>query len=167
MTLTNIDEITESIATRAIPHHDLKKWRLVETGRCEGSPAGKILGLDVTYTEETYQMTGQQNQTINVIEKRWLAPDLACSVLQKETLWNKQSDGTLLVDTKLTPLSVTFKNVDDLFVVPASYQERKPGEVLRLRAQRFPDLFHLPRDTSAIDSVYENAHSALADRDKP
>jgi hypothetical protein len=159
--LTIVDDMTQSVVTRAIPAHDLTQQRLAAAASCDGTSAGQILGFGVTYTEEKYPITQNPQGDATAVEKRWLAPDLGCFVLRKETTWTRNSDGALLVDTKVTPLTVTFQPVDQLFDVPASYQERTPGEVLRLQATLYPNEFKMPNDTSGIDRSYQLAHDQL------
>jgi hypothetical protein len=65
-------------------------------------------------------------------------PDLGCFVLQKETIWTRNSDGVLLVDTKITPIAISFQPVDELFEIPASYTERTREEVLNLLKNNGP-----------------------------
>src|SRR5262249_19986911 len=96
-TLTVVEDMTKSTVTTVMRPHDITKRRLLNTGSCEGKSAGQILGHDVTYTEETSQIYDNPQGQATEVFKRWLAPDLACFVLQKETVWTRNSDGVLLV----------------------------------------------------------------------
>jgi hypothetical protein len=158
---TIVDDMTQSVVTRAIPAHDLTQQRLAAAASCDGTSAGQMLGFDVTYTEEKYPITQNPQGDATAVVKLWLAPGLGCFVLRKETTWTRNSDGALLVDTRITPLTVTFQPVDQLFDFPASYQERTPGEVLRLQARLYPNEFTMPNDTSGIDRSYKVAHDRL------
>src|SRR5437588_597221 len=70
--------------------------------------------------------------------KSWVVPDLGCFVLQKETIWTRNSDGVLLVDTKMTPISVSFQAVDELFAIPTSYTERTKDDAWNMFKQLTP-----------------------------
>ena len=91
---------------------------------CQGHPSGKILDLDVNYFEDTDQLNDNPQGAATEVVKDWLAPDLGCFVLQKHTIWTRNSDGVLLVDTKITPIAITFQSVDQYFEIPTSYTER-------------------------------------------
>jgi hypothetical protein len=158
-TLTVVEDMTKSTVTTVIQPHDITKWRLLNTGSCEGKLSGQILGHDVTYTEETYQITDNPQGQATAVVKRWLAPDLACFVLQKETVWTRNSDGVLLAHTTITPLSVTLEPTDQFFEIPTDYHERPPGEVLRMQAALYPNDIPMPADTSGIDASYDAAHA--------
>jgi hypothetical protein len=158
-TLTVVEDMTKSTVTTVILPHDITEWRLVNTGSCEGKSSGQILSHDVTYTEETYQITDNPQGQATAVVKRWLAPDLACFVLQKETVWTRNSDGVLLAHTTITPLSVTLEPTDQFFEIPTDYHERTPGEVLRMQAALYPNDIPMPADTSGIDASYDAAHA--------
>src|SRR5262249_13532915 len=146
--------------TTVMRPHDITRRRLLNTGSCEGKSFGQILGHDVTYTEETSQITDNPQGQATEAVKRWLAPDLACFVLQKETIWTRNRDGMLLVDTTSTPISVTLEPTDQFFEIPTDYHERTPGEVLRMQAALYPHEIPMPADTSGIDAAYA-AHAKL------
>jgi hypothetical protein len=55
--------------------------------------------------------------------------------LQKETIWTRNSDGILLVDTKITPISVSFQAVDEFFAVPSSYTVRTKDDAWNMFKQ--------------------------------
>ena len=121
--LTIVDDKTMSIVRRSIPLEDYKH-RLGTAVSCKGTPSGQILGLAVNYNEETYQVTENEQGNATALVKTWEVPELGCVVLQKQTTWTRNSDGVLLVDTKITPLSISFQAVDDFFDIPTSYTER-------------------------------------------
>jgi len=50
--------------------------------------------------------------------------------------WTRNSDGVILVDTKVTPVSISFQPVEEFFSVPTSYTERTNEEVLNLLNQQ-------------------------------
>ncbi len=102
---------------------------------CEGTPAGKILGLSVTYKEETSQITGNEQGDATALVKTWVVPELGCFVLQKQTIWTRNTDGVLLVDTKITPISISFQPVDEFFDIPTSYTERTKEEAWNMLQQ--------------------------------
>jgi hypothetical protein len=158
--LTIVDELTQSLTTRAIKPHDLKMQRVFPAESCTGKAAGQILGLDVTYVEEKSEMKLPDGD-VWTVTKKWLAPDLGCFVLQKENIWTRKSDGMLLADTKFTPISVVFQDVSSFFEIPTGYQERSPGEVMRLRSTLYPNEIPMPSDTSGPDNVYKTQHDAL------
>jgi len=128
--LTIVEEATKSIVRKSIPLSE-HKHRLAAAASCEGSPAGQILNLAVNYSETTRSIVGNEKGDATEVVYRWLVPELGCFVLQKETKWIRKSDGFLLVDTKVTPISVSFQPVDEFFEVPTSYTERTKEEVLR------------------------------------
>jgi hypothetical protein len=128
-----VDDTTNSIVRESIPASEYKH-RLMPAMSCEGVSAGKILGLAVNYKEETGDMgaaNGYQWEA-STLTKEWLATDLGCFVLQKESIWTRKSDGFILVDTKLTPISVSFQPTDEFFQIPASYTERTKKEARAL-----------------------------------
>jgi len=132
---TIVEDGTKSIVRQSIPASEYKH-RLAPAISCEGTSAGKILGVDVNYTEAVQDITGNEQGDATAVIKRWVVPDLGCFVLQKETVWTRKSDGALLVDTKVTPISVSFQSVDEYFEIPSSYIERTKTEVLSLMKQQ-------------------------------
>jgi hypothetical protein len=128
---TIVDDTTKSAVRESIPP-DEYKHRLAPAVSCEGTPAGQILGLSVNYKEETSQITGNEQGDATALIKSWVVPDLGCFVLQKETIWTRNSDGVLLVDTKITPIAISFQPVNEFFEIPASYTERTRAEMLNL-----------------------------------
>lgn len=135
--LTIVDDATRSVVQQSISPKEYQH-RLKPAVSCEGTSAGKILGLAVNYTETTYDITGNQQGDATALLKTWIVPDLGCFVLQKETIWTRKSDGVLLVDTKVTPISVTFQEVDEFFKIPISYTVRTKKEVLNQLNQLNP-----------------------------
>lgn len=117
-----VDDQTQSIVVENIDQ-DEYRHRLVAATSCDGHPGGKMFGLDVNYFEDTYQITETPGPATVVI-KNWLVPALGCFVLQKETIWTRNSDGFLLVDTKITPIEIQFQPVDQYFQLPTTYTER-------------------------------------------
>jgi hypothetical protein len=127
---TIVDDKTKSIVRQSIP---INEHRLAPAVSCKGTPAGQILGLAVNYDEERYQITENEQGDATALVKTWVVPELGCFVMQKQTTWTRNSDGVLLVDTKITPISVSFQRVDQFFEIPTSYTERTKAEVLNLR----------------------------------
>lgn len=134
---TIVDDATKSVVQESIPPGEYKH-RLAPAASCEGTPAGQILGLAVNYTETTQDITGNEQGDATALIKSWQVPDLGCFVLQKESIWNRKSDGVLLVDTKITPISVSFEEVDQFFEIPTSYAKRTRTEARNLRDQLNP-----------------------------
>ena len=94
------------------------------------------MGFDVNYDENVQQMKDNPEGAATAVLKEWLAPDLGCFILQKETIWTRNSDGMQLVDTKITPIDIKFEPVDQLFEVPTTgYTERTRPEVRALLEQ--------------------------------
>ena len=123
-TYTIVEDQTKSIVRSTIPETEYRH-RLTAATSCQGHPSGKILGLDVNEFEDTYQLNDNPQGAATAVVKDWLAPDLGCFVLQKQTIWTRNSDGVLLVDTKITPIAITFQSVDQYFEIPtSSYTER-------------------------------------------
>ena len=132
--LTIVDDKTKSIVRQSMPLNEYKH-RLAPAASCNGTPAGQILGLAVNYDEERYQITENEQGDATALVKTWVVPELGCFDLQKQTTWTRNSDGILLVDTKITPISVSFQRVDQFFEIPTSYTERTKAEVLNLRSE--------------------------------
>lgn len=128
---TIVDDTTKSIVRESIPPSEYKH-RLASTVSCKGTPAGQILGLTVNYNEETSQVTQEGHGDVTAVVKTWLVPELGCFVLQKHTIWTRNSDGVLLTDTKITPIAISFQAVDEFFDIPTSYTERTKEEVAKL-----------------------------------
>ena len=120
---TIVDDQTRSIVRNTIPATQYRH-RLSAATSCQGHPSGTILDLDVNYFEDTYQLNDHPQGAATAVVTDWLAPDLGCFVLQKHTVWTRNSDGVLLVDTKITPIAITFQSVDQYFEIPTSYTER-------------------------------------------
>jgi hypothetical protein len=118
-----VEDQTRSIVVETISEDEYRN-RLAAATSCDGDPAGKILGLDVNYFEDTYQITNNPQGVATAVIKEWRAADLGCFVLQKETIWIRNSDGVLLVDTKITPIDIQFQPVDQYFQLPTDYTER-------------------------------------------
>jgi len=148
-----VEDATQSVVRNSIPPGEYKH-RLVPAVSCDGSPAGQILGVEVNYAETTQDITGNEQGDAIELEKSWAVPDLGCFVLQKETIWTRKSDGVLLVDTKITPISMSFQKVDEFFEIPTSYTERTKEEVL----SRLNKLTQqgLPRESSRVRESPEN-----------
>jgi hypothetical protein len=130
---TIVEDTTKSVVRQSIPV-DEYKHRLAPAVSCEGTPAGQILGLSVNYKEETSQITYEQGDATTLV-KTWVVPDLGCFVLQKQTIWTRNTDGVLLADTKITPISVSFQPVDEFFDIPTSYTERTKEEAWNMLNQ--------------------------------
>ena len=122
---------------------------------------GQMLDFDVEYKEEKYAVDYDINGPVTSIVKRWLAPNLGCFELKKETIWTRDKDGTLIVDTTHQAISVKFQPVDQFFLVPTDYTERSPGETFLEQNLLYPNYFPLPGDTAAIDQIYREAHGRL------
>jgi hypothetical protein len=93
-----------------------------------------MFGLGVNYFEDTYQITQTPGPAM-VVVKDWLVPALGCFVLQKETILTRNSDGVLLVDTKITPIEIQFQPVDQYFQLPTDYTERTKEQTRNLVEQ--------------------------------
>src|SRR6516225_2770031 len=117
---TIVEDVTKSIVRSTIPEEEYRH-RLTAATSCQGHPDGKILDIDVNYFEDTYQLTDNPQGAATAVVKDWLAPDLGCFVLQKHTIWTRNSDGIVLVDTKITPIAVTFQSVDQYFDLAPPY----------------------------------------------
>ena len=128
---TIVEDATQSVVRSSIPQSE-HKHRLAPAVSCQGSSAGKILGVDVNYFEDTYQITKNPQGDATAVIKNWVAPNMGCFVLQKETIWTRNSDGVELTDTKVVPIAVSFQNVDALFQVPIAYTERTKQETIDL-----------------------------------
>ena len=159
---TTVEELTKSTTTKAMSASESGIKRVSAATSCGGKTAGQMVGFDVEYTEEKRPVDYGTNGPVTSMIKRWLAPDLGCFALKKETVWTRDADGTLLVDTTEQIISVNFQSVDQFFVIPSDYTERSPGEVYLELSRLHPDQFSPPGDTSAIDDVYRIAHSKLA-----
>ena len=85
-----------------------------------------MLDFDVEYKEEKYSVDDDANGSVTSMVKYWLAPSLGCFALKKETIWTRDKDGTLIVDTTHQAISVKFQSVDQFFLVPTDYTERSP-----------------------------------------
>ena len=104
-----VEDATQSVVRKSIPP-DEYKHRLAPAVSCEGSPAGQILGVDVNYAETTQNITGNEQGDATELDKSWVVPDLGCFVLQKETIWTRNSDGVLFS---------RHKDYTNLYVFPA------------------------------------------------
>lgn len=134
-TFYGVVEETKSIIKDKIPESEYRH-RMSAATSCEGHPSGKIMGFDVNYDENVQQMKDNPEGAATAVLKEWLAPDLGCFVLQKETIWTRNSDGMQLVDTKITPIDIKFEPVDQFFDVPTTgYTERTRPEVRVLLEQ--------------------------------
>jgi hypothetical protein len=129
--ITIVEDATQSVVRTSMPKSEYKH-RLAPAVSCQGSSAGSILGVAVNYFEETYQITKNEAGDATAVIKNWVAPDLGCFVLQKETIWTRNSDGVMLTDTRIMPIAVSFQDVDQLFQVPATYTVRTKQETLDL-----------------------------------
>lgn len=158
---TTIDELSKSIQTRAMSESESRLKRVSAAVSCGGSAAGQMLDFDVEYKEEKYSVDYDTNGPVTSIIKRWLAPDLGCFELKKETIWTRDKDGTLIVDTTHQAISIKFQPVDQFFLVPTDYTERSPGETYLEWNRLYPNDFPLPGDTAAIDQIYREAHRKL------
>lgn len=130
---TIVEDLTKSVVRETIPDTDYRH-RLKAATSCDGHPSGKILDIDVNYFEDAYRLEDSPQGAATAVVKEWLAPDLGCFVLQKQTTWTRNSDGVLLVDTKITPINIAFRAVDQYFEIPtsSSYTERTKEEAREL-----------------------------------
>jgi hypothetical protein len=120
-----------------------------------------MLDFDVEYREEKRSIDYDTNGSVTSTVKRWLAPSLGCFALKKETIWTRDKDGTLIVDTTHQAIAVKFQSVDQFFLVPTDYTERSPGETFLELNRLYPNDFPPPGDTAAIDQIYREAHARL------
>jgi hypothetical protein len=86
--------------------------------------------------------------------KTWLAADLGCFALKKETIWTRDKDGTLIVDTTEQAVSVRFEPLAQYFLIPTDYTERTPGEVLRELSRLYPNQFPPPGEQETHSNTY-------------
>jgi hypothetical protein len=159
--LTTVEDLTKSIQTRAISPSESSNKRVSAAVSCGGAAAGQMLDFDVEYTEEEYAVDYDTNGAVTSIVKRWLAPELGCFALKKETIWTRDKDGTLIVDTTDQAISVKFQPVDQFFLIPTDYAERSPGEIFLELNRLYPNDFPLPEKTTEIDQIYKDAHGRL------
>jgi hypothetical protein len=174
-TFTVVDDMTQSTTSRYIsdkgmskrlqPAAAIARCRPMDHSDATYTSGGKILGYDVTLTEEKYVIHAEKGDA-NAVVKSYAAPELGCFVLQKETTWTRISDGVLLVDTKITPISVSFQSVDQFFRIPDNYVERKPSEVIGRQAALYPTLFSLPENAADVDEIYQKEHQPLLQKAK-
>src|SRR5713101_9457241 len=159
---TTIEDLTKSTVTRKMSAHEISIKRVTASASCKGNAAGQMLGFDVEYNEEKSEIEDGTSGPLTSTIKRWLAPDLGCFALKKETIFTRNSDGVVTVDTTHQAISVTFQPVDRFFEIPTDYAERSPGDVLRERSRLYPAYFPLATtDTQAIDEAYRVAHGQL------
>ena len=161
---TTIEDLSKSIQTRAMSESESRIKRVSAAASCGGKAVGQMLDFNVEYKEEKGSVDYGTAGPVTSVIKRWLAPDIGCFALKKETIWTLDRDGTVLVDTTDQAVSVTFQPVDEFFVIPTNYTERTPGEVFLELSRLYPDQFPPPGDTSAIDEVYRIAHGKLPKR---
>ena len=131
---TIVEDTTKLVVRQNIPVDEYKHC-LEPAVSCEGTPAGQILGVSVNYKEEAYPITGNEQGDATALVKTWVVPDLGCFVLQKQTIWTRNTDGVLLVDTRITPISISFQAVDEFFDIPTSYTERTKEEAWNMLQQ--------------------------------
>ena len=158
---TTIEELSKSIQTRAMPESESRFKRVSAIVSCGGAAAGQMLDFDVEYKEEKGSVDYDTGGSVTSMVKRWLAPDLGCFALKKETIWTRDKDGTLIVDTTDQAISVKFQPVDTFFLVPTDYTERSPGETFLELNRLYPNDFPLPENTTEIDQIYREAHGRL------
>jgi hypothetical protein len=158
---TTIEDLSKSIQTRAMSESESSIKRVSASTSCGGSAAGQMLDLKVEYKQEKGAVDYGTDGPVTSIINRWLAPDLGCFALKKETIWTRERDGVVLVDTTDQAISVSFQTVDQFFDIPAGYTERTPGEVFLELSRLYPDQFPPPGDTSGIDEAYRIAHGRL------
>jgi hypothetical protein len=121
---TTIDELSKSIQTRAMSESESRLKRVSAAVSCGGSAADRMLDFDTEYAEEKYPLGYDTDGPVTSIVKRWLAPDLGCFESKKETIWTRDKDGTLSVDTTHQAISVKIQPVDEFFLVSTDYTER-------------------------------------------
>jgi len=158
---TTIEDLSKSIQTRAMSASQSSIKRISAAVSCGGKAAGQMLDFDVEYKEEKGSVEYGTDGPVTSVIKRWLAPDIACFALKKETIWSHDKDGPLIVDTTDQAISVTFQPVDQFFIIPTDYTERTPGEVFLELSRLYPNEFPPPGNTAEIDEIYRIAHSRL------
>ena len=158
---TTIEELSKSIQTRAMSESESLHKRVSAALSCGGAAVGRILDFDVEYKEEKYSVDSDTNGSVTSVVKYWLAPRLGCFALKKETIWIRDEDGTVIVDTTHQAISVKLQSVDQFFLVPADYTERSPGETYLQLNRLYPKGFSPPENTAAIDQVYREDHGRL------
>jgi hypothetical protein len=160
---TTIEDLSKSIQTRALSESEskapLKRSSLAVS--CGGKAAGQMLDLAVEYTEQKGSINYDKDGPVTSTIRQWLAPALGCFDLRKETVWTRDRDGSLLVDTTEQAISVIFQSVDAFFLIPTDYTERTPGETFLELSRLYPNEFPRQENTDAIDEVYKVAHSKL------
>ena len=158
---TTIEDLSKSIQTRAMSESESSVKRVSAAVSCGGKAAAQMLDFDVEYKEEKGSVDYGAEGPGTFVIKRWLAPDIGCFALKKETVSIRDKDGTVIVDTTDQAISVAFQPVDQFFLIPTDYTERTPGEVFLELSRLYPNQFPPPGDTSAVDDVYRIAHGKL------
>src|ERR1700694_3031730 len=99
MVTTRIETLPNLPETRAMSESESSVKRVSAAVSCGGKAAGQMLDFDVEYKEEKGSVDYGTDGPVTSVIKRWLAPDIGCFELQKETIWSHDKDGSLIVDT--------------------------------------------------------------------
>jgi len=143
-----IDPVSESIVTYALPKNTARSVH--PTGGCPGERAGQLLGYDVYVSEKK-----DAGADLAITTWHWSAPALDCFPLRTRIEIVQQGNPPSIQERVVN--TVTSADPPDwLFDIPTTYIERKPSEVLREQARRYPNMFKEPRpeSTSDLDAAY-------------
>lgn len=94
---TTVEDLSKSIQTRAMSESESRIKRVSAAASCGGKAVGQMLDFNVEYKEEKGSVDYGTAGPVTSVIKRWLAPDIGCFALKKETIWTLDRDGTVLV----------------------------------------------------------------------
>jgi hypothetical protein len=151
-----IDPSTRSLTTYRWGSREAQAER-DPSGGCRyapDAPSRVILGLDVR-RYETHWPAGERQ----IDEEGWVAPSLGCYPLERS--YQVSESGQPVGRTTITVVSITIGDPPgELFEVPGNYAERKPSEVMALRAEKEgrPCPTCMAGSASSLDKVYDSRH---------
>lgn len=150
-----LDGLTDSMTTYPLTANQVAERRKIGT-RCDGEPAGEILGYAVVRVDK--ELPGQRDELQKL--ESWLAPQLNCTPL-KEVYYVGPAAGPVQVVNIREVIEVTLATpASSLFVIPSGYSERSPSEVVQEFDRRYQASVAAPvcatcRQMSASDEAYQ------------
>jgi hypothetical protein len=143
---TVIDDPVAAISTTALRDDGQYPFRVKPAATCKGVPDGSILGYAVSRDDHQHlppETDGFTPKPVRIMESRWFAPALGCSVLKSIFMEEKLVSGVwrLEVQSDITTTKVRIGSVDSYFVIPPGYKEMSFSESHDLRHSKFPSFY--------------------------
>lgn len=150
-----IEPVTQSLTTYHWSPRETQNVRDPSRGcrYAPDAPADAMFGVAVRKYGEHWTAGPKE-----IDEEGWIAPSLGCYALSHS--YRVSEFGQEVSHTTSDVISITSGDPPaGLFEVPANYVERKPSEVMALRAEKLGQQSPVPQTALKLDEAYNSRHS--------